>query len=288
MKKNMPLILKSVGFALIVQIIATVLAFVSLDFNDQNKMVALIILAVIMVCLIPVYFTVKGKTKRPWFYLIVTSASYIIMAIVSYVILRTALNSVEASVFFKVNAEIYIFIIEAVVIIQLAAIAVLDTVFILCMSIANFVKKHKPLVIAFFVGALASLLMVSIVSVISDLNSFNNNIYTILPPQINYIKDGRTVEKHESSLGTTFTVPLTMTVDNYFGKVDKSEYIRITVNDTADICIYRNDGKSVIVEYNPRGFGFTQRYIARESFEYYMQEIYNQTGDEGFNVYPKE
>ena len=288
MKKNMPLILKSVGFALIVQIIATVLAFVSLDFNDQNKMVALIILAVIMVCLIPVYFTVKGKTKRPWFYLIVTSASYIIMAIVSYVILRTALNSVEASVFFKVNAEIYVLLVEAVVIIQLAAIAVLDTVFILCMSIANFVKKHKPLVIAFFVGALASLLMVSIVSVISDLNSFNNNIYTILPPQINYIKDGRTVEKHESSLGATFTVPLTMTVDNYFGKVDKSEYIRITVNDTADICIYRNDGKSVIVEYNPRGFGFTQRYITSESFEYYMQEIYNQTGDEGFNVYPKE
>ena len=171
MKKNLPLILKSAGFALAVQVIATILAFCSLDFNDSNKTVALIILAVILVCLIPVYFSIKGKQKRPWLYLMVTSASYIIMAIISYVILRIALNSVESSMFFKVNAEIYIFLIEAVVGIQLAAIAVLDIVFMLCMSIANYAKNHKPIVIAFFAGVLVSLLTVSVIFTVSSVKN---------------------------------------------------------------------------------------------------------------------
>ena len=289
MKKQMPLILKSVGFALAVQIIATVLAFISLGFNDQNKMVALITLAVILVCLIPVYFTVKGKTKRPWFYIIVTSASYIIMAIVSYVILRTALNSVEASVFFKVNAEIYIFLIEAVVIIQLVAIVLLDIVFMLCLGIANYVKNHKPIVIAFFAGALVSLLTISLIFTVSSIKNFDSHIVSIMPPSVYYIKDGNYDEAAlRVSFDANFSMPLTINEGAYFGIPDKSEYIRIGVPDVADIYIYPHNDESVIVEYNPRGFGFTQRYKAHKNFAYYMQEIYNQTGNEGFNIYPEE
>lgn len=288
MKKNLPLILKSTGFALTVQIIATALAFISLNFNDQNKMVALITLAVILVCLIPVYFTVKGKAKRPWFYLIVTAASYIIMAIISYVILRIALNSVESSMFFKVNAEIYIFLIEAVVGIQLAAIAILDTLFMLCMSVANFVKNHKSIVISFFAGVLASIIAVSVIFTVSSIKNIDNNICTIMPPRIDYVKDGHCIESIETSLSGNFTIYLTGADEMYFGKVDKTEYIHISIRDVADMYIYPHGENSVIFEYSPRGFGFTQRYVALESFEYYMQEIYNQTGNEGFNIYPEE
>ena len=102
MKKQVPITVKSAGFALLVQVIATVLAFCSLNFNDGNKMAVLISLAVVLVCLIPVYFSIKGMPKRPWFYLIITAASYIILSIISYVILLVALESRESSAFFKV------------------------------------------------------------------------------------------------------------------------------------------------------------------------------------------
>jgi hypothetical protein len=252
-------------------------------------MVALISLAVILVCLIPVYFSVKGKAKRPWFYLIVTSASYIIMAIISYVILKLALNSVESSAFFKLNVEIYILLIEAVVIIQLAVITLLDIVFMLCMGIANFVKNHKSIVISFLAGVLAALLAVSVIFTVSSIKNIDNNICTIMPPRIDYVKDGQCIESIEASLSGDFTIYLTGADETYFGKVDKSEYIHVSIRDAADMYIYPHGENSVILEYSPRGFGFTQRYVSSfQGFEYYMQEIYKQTGDEGFNIYPEE
>ncbi|MBQ9745605.1 MAG: hypothetical protein IJW21_02145 [Clostridia bacterium] len=45
--------------------------------------------------------------------------------------------------------------------------------------------------------------------------------------------------------------------------------------------------EGVIVKYAPR-FGPAETYINTGlEFEYYMQQIYEQTGDEGFNVYPE-
>jgi hypothetical protein len=288
MKKNLPLILKSAGFALAVQVIATILAFVSLDFSDSNKTVALIILAVILVCLIPVYFSIKGKQKRPWLYLMVTSASYIIMAIISYVILMISIGKLDTNTFYNMNEELYVLLVEAVVGIQLVAIVLFDIVFMLCLGIANYVKNHKPIVIAFFAGALVSLLTVSVIFTVSSIKNFDSHIVSIMPPSVYYIKDGNSDEAAlRVNFDANFSMPLTINEGAYFGIPDKSEYIRIGVPDVADIYIYPHNDESVIVEYNPRGFGFTQRYKAHKNFAYYMQEIYKQTGDEGFNIYPE-
>ena len=287
MKKQVPITVKSAGFALLVQVIATVLAFCSLNFNDGNKMAVLISLAVVLVCLIPVYFSIKGMPKRPWFYLIITAASYIILSIISYVILLVALESRESSAFFKVNAELYILLIEAVVIVQLVAIVLLDITFMLFRKAAHYVKNHRPIVIAFLSGAVFSLLVVFIVATVSSFKNFDSNISSIMPPKVVYWKDDMIVEFCEASLDSTFAMPLTITSETYFGTPDKSEYIHIAMSNDADIYIYRNDDNSVIVLYNPQGFGFTQKYVASESFEYYMQQLYRQTGAEGFNAYPE-
>ena len=74
----------------------------------------------------------------------------------------------------------------------------------------------------------------------------------------------------------------------YFGKVSKDEYINIYQRGTAYIRIYPHTEKSVIPEYDPIGFGFTERYISKKpDFKYYIQEIYRFTGNEDFNVYPE-
>lgn len=288
MKKQIQIILKSVGFMLFVRIIAMVCAFISWGFSDEQRMVTLICLSAIMVCLIPTYFLVKGKTPRPWFYLIVTAVSYIIITIISFVILRASLSLDGENAFYAMNAEIYLFIIEAIVGIYFIVIALLDSAIIICQGIVNYVKTHKVIIISFIAGALTALIAVSVVFTVSSINSFDNNICTIIPPSINYIKDGRYVESCEDGLDPNFVMPLTTKESMHFGKVDKGEYIRIGVKDVADIYIYRHNDESVIVEYNPRNFGFTQRYVAHKNFEYYMQQLYKQTGEEGFNVYPEE
>ena len=150
-------------------------------------------------------------------------------------------------------------------------------------------KNNKlHLMLSFIAGVLATLIIGSIIFVTMSIDSFNENIYSISPPVIRYAKDGRTVAKHEQSVGFDISSPLTFTEGMYFGRVDKSEYIVFGVRAISDIIIYPHDEETVIVEYNPRGFGFTQRYVAHKNFEYYLQKIYEQTGNENFNVYPEE
>ena len=109
-----------------------------------------------------------------------------------------------------------------------------------------------------------------------------------MPPSVNYVKYGEfAVGENSVTFQPDFSMPLTFNEGAYFGIPDKSEYIRISVPDVSDIYIYPHDDESVIVEYNPRGFGFTQRYKAHKNFAYYMQQIYEQTGNEKFNVYPE-
>jgi hypothetical protein len=186
------------------------------------------------------------------------------------------------------NEELYVLLVEAVVGIQLVAIVLFDIVFMLCMSVANFVKNHKSIVISFFAGVLASIIAVSVIFTVSSIKNIDNNICTIMPPRIDYVKDGHCIESIETSLSGNFTIYLTGADEMYFGKVDKTEYIHISIRDVADMYIYPHGENSVILEYSPRGFGLTQRYVSSfQGFEYYMQEIYKQTGDEGFNIYPE-
>jgi hypothetical protein len=288
MKKQLPLILRSAGFMLLVHAIATILALVSLDFSDNNKIITLSILTVILVCLIPTYFTVKVNVRRPWFYLAVSAISYIIMGIISYIILKITLTFSNQSAFYAMNAEIYIWIVEAVVGIYFLIVALLDAMFIIFKQITAYVKGHRAIVISFIAGAVVSLLTVSLFFTVSSIKNFDCNIYAIMPPRISYVKDGKHIESHETSLDSNFAAPLTLTDSMYFGKVDESEYIHISVKDIADIYIYPHNDESIILEYNPRGFGFTQRYKAHENFAYYMQELYKQTGNEGFNIYPED
>ena len=198
-----------------------------------------------------------------------------------------ALESCESSVFFLVNAEIYIFLIEAVVIVQLVAIVLLDITFMLFRKAAHYVKNHRPIVIAFLSGAVVSLLVVFIIATVSSFKNFDSNISAIMPPKVAYWKDGMIVEFCEASLDAPFAMPLTLTHKTYSGNPDKSEYLHIAMSNDADIYIYPNDDNSVIVVYNPHGFGFTQKYVASENFEYYMQQLYKQTGNDGFNAYPE-
>ena len=142
--------------------------------------------------------------------------------------------------------------------------------------------------VSFIAGVLATLLAVSIVYVSVLTDSFQSRIYAAGPVSVTYKKDGKYLASAETSLHPDFLVPLAYTEKVYFGEVSKSEYIYISVKLTANIRIYPYAEDSVILEYEPREFGFTERYVVSfYGFEYYMQELYRLTGDEDFNVYPK-
>jgi hypothetical protein len=147
------------------------------------------------------------------------------------------------------------------------------------------IKIHPA--IAFIAGILATLIIVLAVLITAHIDSFDNRIGAAMSPTITYLKDGKTEARSNSSISTDTWFRLTITEGMYFGKVSEKEYINITIPGNAHIRIYPYSDDSVIVEYDPQGKGFTERYIAFGSFEKHMQFIYETTGNEDFNVYPK-
>jgi len=142
--------------------------------------------------------------------------------------------------------------------------------------------------VSFIAGMLTALLVVSIVYFTAVVDSFDNRIAATMPVSITYKKDGRYIASAERSLSPDFIMPLTYTEKVYFGDVSENEYIDISVRLTANIRVYPHTENSVIVEYDPREFGFTERYVVPfYGFDHYMQELYVLTGNEDFNVYPK-
>lgn len=142
--------------------------------------------------------------------------------------------------------------------------------------------------VSFIAGVLAALLAVSIVYVSVLTDSFQSRIYAAGPVSVTYRKDGKYLASAETSLHPDFLVPLTYKEKVYFGKVSGEEFIDISVKLTANIRIYPYTEDSVILEYEPREFGFTERYVVPyHGFEYYMRELYRLTGNADFNVYPK-
>lgn len=142
--------------------------------------------------------------------------------------------------------------------------------------------------VSFIAGVLAALLAVSIVYVSVLTDSFQSRIYVAGPVSVTYRKDGKYLASAETSLHPDFLVPLTYKEKVYLGKVSGEEFIDISVKLTANIRIYPYTEDSVILEYEPREFGFTERYVVPSyGFEYYMRELYRLTGNADFNVYPK-
>ena len=150
-------------------------------------------------------------------------------------------------------------------------------------------KIKKAHIISFIAGALAMLILVSVIYVFSVSKSYINRILSLGSVTIDYIQNDKYNRVSESSLSIDMIFYLSAKEKMYFGKVSEDEYIDIYQRNIANIRIYPHTEESVILEYDPIGFGFTERYVlGDQGFKYYMQEIYRFTGNESFNIYPED
>jgi hypothetical protein len=143
-------------------------------------------------------------------------------------------------------------------------------------------------ILSFFAGVIVSLLAFVAISSAVYLKSYTDRITSLGPTTINYMKSDECIATADAHLSIDLIMHLSPKESIYFGKVSEDEYIDIYVRLTANIRIYPHTKDSVIVEYDPIGIGFTERYVVKSvGFEYYLQEIYSFTGNEDFNVYPE-
>jgi hypothetical protein len=98
-------------------------------------------------------------------------------------------------------------------------------------------KKLKNIhpAIAFAAGILVTLIITAFVYVTACISEYKYEMYTLLPVEINYEKDGHVIERATDSLVQEIVIPMAHPEKMYFGKIESDEYIYIYQSSNANI-----------------------------------------------------
>lgn len=270
--------LKCVGYVLFIHAVTVLSTVLMLNFtSNSHQHIALLFFCLMLLILTPSYFFVKRNAQRPVIYLLVTAISHIIVS--------DAVLKISDALCKKPSWDSFGFAVTEI----LAGIFFIS-VLLIDIALMIYKKAHaqadaekaaaKPLAVAFLAGALASLLLVSAGYLYTRKETVFNKIYASAPTRIEYVKNGECEMHCEKNLSAYAISSLAFVNGTYSGEISAEEYILINVRGTANIYIYPHE-EGVIVKYSPR-FGPSETYMNKGlEFEYYMQEIYSLTGQDG-------
>ncbi len=279
MKKQFLTYLKSIGYVIFIHAAAVLAALTLPDLpNSSSRLTAILCFGLALTILSPSYFFAKKKAERPVVYLIVTVISHIIISPV----IMAAVKILSAKPSWH---TFYFTITEAMAGIYFIAIALIDVALMISKKAPASPEKasKKPLIVSFCAGALASLLCVSVFFSYARVSIFKQQLHSSMPATVEYIKNGKQEAYYNGNLSADIAAFLPYVEGLYYGEISGDEYIKITVPGTAKFYVYPH-GEGVIIKHDPY-IGSSETYeTTLTGFEYYMQELYDLTGDEGFNL----
>ncbi len=139
----------------------------------------------------------------------------------------------------------------------------------------------KFLKLKYIVTFLCIIILFLIISLFTMKRSYTQAVESMLPTSVEY--NGTVIER---ALNSDYYALLNIPERTlYFGEFSDTRKIEIIIPGKATINVYPNDTKSVLISYDPHGFGITRNYklSGYGNFNQHLETLYDLTGNEVFN-----
>lgn len=139
----------------------------------------------------------------------------------------------------------------------------------------------KILKLKYVMAFLCIIIFLLIISLLIMERSYTQTVESMLPTSVEY--NGTVIERALNS--DYYALLNTSKKTLYFGEFSDTRKIEIIIPGKATINVYPNDTKSVLISYDPHGFGITRNYklSGYGNFNQHLETLYDLTGNEVFN-----
>ncbi len=139
----------------------------------------------------------------------------------------------------------------------------------------------KKLKIKYIIAFICMFIFFIIISLLIMKHSYTQTVESVLPTSVEY--NGIVIERALNS--DYYALLNTSKRTLYFGEFSDTQKIQIIIPGKVTINVYPNDTESVLISYDPHGFGITRNYklSGYGNFNQHLETLYDLTGNEVFN-----